>query len=150
MRCAIMICLSLLAGTAPAESLVSEPHALVYYQIPFAGNAPDTRASFGVRVDRTVRDAGRDIDYRRLVAGPAVAELRFGASGMESLTFAGVDYLAQLRALNADAEQGEAGKEKDEADEDKLTMDKVMHSIPPGYFIGAGIGLLLIGTSAAD
>ncbi|MBI1731499.1 MAG: hypothetical protein HYR49_01855 [Gammaproteobacteria bacterium] len=168
--CTLIIILSLV-GLAPvtAGDLISEPHALVYYQLPFSGNAPDTRAHFGLRLDRTVREAGQALDYRDVLLRPAVADLRFGDSGIESFTFAGVDYLAQYRTMQADEAQpaeGDAGqaaekpaekaaekpaaKAKPAEEKEKLTMDKVMHSIPTGYFIGAGIGALLIGLSAHD
>lgn len=153
-----MILVLMLVGTTPAiaDGRVSEPHALVYYQLPFSGNATDTRAHFGLRLDRTVREAGQTVEFSSLMPRPAVMDLRFGNDGMESFSLAGVDYLARYRALQADEEQktsadetGKSGDRKPE-EEDKLTMGKVLDNTPPGYLIGAGIGLLLLGTSAAD
>ncbi len=151
----------MLTVTVPvaADNLISEPHALVYYQLPFSGDAPDTRAHFGLRMDRTQREAGEMLDYREVLMRPAVMELRFSGSGMESFTLAGVDYLAKYRTLKADEEQkpdAGAGEEKSGGEEkttvedkaksekEKLTMDQVMHKIPFGYIIGAGIGVLLL------
>ncbi len=167
---AIMFVLMLtLAAPVAADNLISEPHALVYFQLPFSGAAPDTRSHFGLRMDRTFRESGQTLDYREVMLRPAVMDLRFNESGVESLKFGGVDYLAQYRTANADEEQAtEAGataekaedsgkaeekpkvEEKPKSEEDKLTMDKVMHRIPMGYFIGAGIGALLLATSAMD
>lgn len=154
-----MILVLMLAGATPsmADGLVSEPHALVYYQFPFSGDAPDTRAHFGLRLDRTVREAGQTVEFSALMPRPAVMDLRFGERGMESFSLAGVDYLARYRTLQADEEQktsaddtAKSGDKKPEEEEDKLTMGKVLDNTPPGYLIGAGIGLLLLGTSAAD
>jgi hypothetical protein len=158
MRFSAMILVLMLAGTTPAmaNGSVSEPHALVYYQIPFSGDAPDTRAHFGLRLDRTVREAGQTVEFSALMPRPAVMDLRFGTGGLESFSFAGVDYLARYRALQADEEQKTTGDgtaksgDKDAAEEDKLTMGKILDDAPVGYLIGAGIGLLLLGTSAAD
>jgi hypothetical protein len=147
------------AAPVAAGDLISEPHALVYYQLPFSGKAPDTHSHFGLRMDRTLREAGQTLDYQELMLRPAVMDLRFNDSGMESLKFGGVDYLAQYQTLKADEEQKAEGtaaaapekatdkaktEEKPKSEEDKLTIDKVMNSIPPGYFIGAGIGILLV------
>lgn len=141
-----------------ADNQISEPHALVYYQVSFSGNARDTQPQFGLRLDRTVREAGQPLELRSLLVRPAVMDLRFGNSGMESFTVAGVDYLARYRALHADetkeagAEPAETGAQKPaakeqakkQADEDKLTMGKILDEAPMGYIIGAGIGLLLV------
>jgi hypothetical protein len=177
MRITSFLIIGLLAGVSPANAgeLVSEPHALLYYQFAFSGDAPDRQSRFGLRLDRTFRESDQVLEFRDIIVRPAVAELRFNSAGMESLTLAGVDYLAQYRMLNAaegepaegetaaggEAAAGEgAGKpaekpaakpaEKKPEEKEKLTMDKVMHSIPPGFFIGAGIAALLLGTSAAD
>jgi len=161
---AIMFVLTLtLAAPVAADELISEPHALVYFQLPFSGAAPDTRSHFGLRMDRTQRAAGQALDYREVMARPAVMDLRFNDSGVESLKFGGVDYLARYRALNADeapepdagaateptegqekAEEKPKAEEKTAPEEDKLTMDEVMHKFPPGYFIGVGIGIILL------
>ena len=163
MRFTAIMFILMFTGAAPvaADNLISEPHALVYFQLPFSGNARDTHTHFGLRLDRTIHEAGKALDYRELMVRPAVMDLRFNYSGLESLSFAGVDYLAQYRVANADeAQKPDAGapaakaddkgktEEKAKAEEDKLTMDKVMHRIPIGYFIGAGIGALLIAESA--
>lgn len=158
MRISAMLLVLMSAGATPAMAggVVSEPHALVYYQLPFNGPAPDTHAHFGLRVDRAVRAAGESVDFSALVPRPAVMELRFNNAGMESFTFAGVDYLARYRALQADEEQKTTGDgtvksgDKGAEEEDKLTMGKILDEAPVGYLIGAGIGILLIGTSAAD
>ncbi len=164
MRFTAIMFVLMLTVVAPvaADNLISEPHALVYFQLLFSGDAPDTHSHFGLRMDRTLREAGKALDYRELMVRPAVMDLRFNDSGLESFTFAGVDYLAQYRVANADEEQksdagaaekaGDKGKteEKAKSEEDKLTMDKVMHKIPIGYFIGAGIGALLLAKGATD
>ena len=161
MRITAVFVVMMLSSAVPvaADGLISEPHALLYYQLPFSGDGPDTRAHFGLRMDRTEREAGQALAYGELLARPAVVDLRFSHAGMESFTLAGVDYLAQYRTLKADEEQkpeagtaaepaGEKEKVKTEdkakSEEDKLTMDKVMHKFPIGYFIGAGIGVLLV------
>lgn len=162
----MLVVLMFTAAPVLADSLVSEPHALVYYQLPFSGSAQETRARFGLRLDRTVHEAGAPVEFRSLMGRPAVMDLRFGNAGMESFSFAGVDYLARYRALNADAEQAPAEQapteqapaesgtqkpaDKPATEEDKLTMGKILDEAPMGYIIGAGIGLLLLGTSAAD
>jgi hypothetical protein len=156
MRFSAILFLLVYAGMVSGETLISEPHALVYYQLPFSGNASDTHGTFGLRMDRTIRESGQNLDYRELMIRPAAMDFRFSEGQVTALSVGGVDYLARYRALRADEEQkpAEGTTEKTgetaKPEEEKLTMGKILDNAPMGYIIGAGIGVLLIGTSAAD
>ena len=134
-----------------AGDLINEPHAMVYYQIPFSGSKQDSGHQFGLRLDRTVHDSRASIEFARLLQQPAMMDFRVGRDGVETFKVAGTDLLARWRAYQAAEEEaaksesgnGEATGEETK-EEDKLTVDKILNNAPAGVLIGAAIGVVLL------
>ena len=92
----------LLTFNCNAAELVLEPQAMLYYRVPLGGgHGKQMQPTFGFRLDRTLVEKGKPVDYRQLFRQQAVLDFRMDRSGVESLTIGGVDYLKQYRALNA-------------------------------------------------
>jgi len=169
MRIATFGCfmLCLVAGNAAAQDVyVFEPHALLYYQVVFAGRAQDRKSSFGVRLDQTRHVRDESPDFRELISRPAVAEFRFNSDGVHSLNIAGTDF-AEVYRLHRAAENGAAAeqpaaggaaepeakpdesKESGKEDGEKKSIGDYLDAAPAGYLIGAAIGVVLL-TNVGD
>lgn len=159
----------LITINAAAVEPIVEPHAMVYYQVPFdGGKSQDTRPAFGFRMDRASFSPGGMIDYQQLVKQPAMVDFRIGNKGVEGIYISGVDYLQQYRIYRAGEESGaetEAETEvtaeteqpaEGEADKPKQapkivrdignTIEAGMEAAPAGILIGLALGAgLLIG-----
>ncbi len=161
------------AADATARELRVEPHAMLYFHIPFDGGATvaEKENSFGFRVDSVAYSPDRHIDYTRLMQRPAVMEFSLNRHGVQAFHVSGVDYLERYRIYRANGEAGseeasntEAGNDNGEAadDEEDLpqppkvmrdvgnTLSFLMESAPTGVLIGAAIGIGLLVGSASD
>jgi hypothetical protein len=164
-----ILCLAATGGAAGGD--VYEPHAMMYFQVPFSGSAEDSRASFGLRLDQTWHSRDEAPDFRRLLDRPALAELQMGSEGVRRLSFAGMNYARayQVNRANgeeaaagttAEAESAEAGTaedaptaettaesdtaEQESADDEGSSFGSYLKEIPAGYFIGIGLGIFLL------
>ena len=93
-----------------------------------------------------------------LLKRPAVVDIRMGYSGLQELRLNGIDYTERYYAQHGAATgegavseetEEQAGEEEsgDAADngKEKQGVEKLMHSIPAGVLIGAGIlGAMLL------
>src|SRR5690606_26665531 len=86
----VLFVLSLvMAPGSAAAGEIHEPHAMLYYHVPFSGSADDERAAFGLRFDQTLREEGQPLDYAGLLRRPALLGFEAGASGWRTFTLAG-------------------------------------------------------------
>jgi hypothetical protein len=166
----VVLCLAV--GTAAADD-VYEPHALLYVQASFSGNAQDRKASFGLRLDQTYHARDATPDFRQLLARPALAEFRMDSDGVREFSFAGSNYDRAYRVHRANgeggaAEQTEAAPPENEAEtmepgaeestaavpeaepepaveeEEGRSLGEYLEEIPAGYLIGIGLGVVLL------
>jgi hypothetical protein len=100
--CGVMLCL--VAGGAAADD-VYEPHALLYYQMSFSGNAQDRKSSYGLRLDQTYHARNEVPDFRQLLTRPALAEFRVDGEGLRYLNIAGTDVGRAYRVYRANGEE---------------------------------------------
>ena len=92
----------LLTFNSNASELVLEPQAMLYYRVPLGGGHKELlKSTFGFRLDRTLVEKGKPVDYQKLFRQPAVLDFRMDHAGIESLTIAGVDYLKRYRIARA-------------------------------------------------
>ncbi|MBF8268997.1 MAG: hypothetical protein HW386_706 [Gammaproteobacteria bacterium] len=97
-----------------AADLVLEPQAMLYYRVTFGGNrAKQTQPTFGFRLDRTLHEKNKPVDYRQLFQQQAVLDFKMNQNGAESLTIAGVDYLKQYRLMRAAEEESAAASDSE-------------------------------------
>jgi hypothetical protein len=132
---------------------VLDQHAMLYYQVPLgASNSKEARHNFGFRIDRQMIQPGEIIQYQSLLRQPAVVDIRMGYTGIQELRVNGIDYVEQYYVQHgADTEETVEGTgeedsgESDKTEGEKKGFEKLMHSIPAGVLIGAGIlGALLL------
>jgi len=134
----------LLACNCYAQTPVSEPQAMVYYQIPLGGNnTQQKKHAFGFRMDRTISTDGSSIKYQDLIKKPALVDFKMGYDGVRSLNIAGVDYLRISTVQHANGDEDEDSVQTG-TDEESIVAEK-LRSIPIGAYAGIilGIGLLL-------
>ena len=165
----VMLCLA--AANAAADE-VYEPHALLYYQVSFAGSAKDRKSSFGLRLDQTYHARNEAPDFRQLIARPAIAEWRLDSDGAYTLNIAGTDLRRAYHVLRADgegtapetpaagestaandpatAEAKEGGKEgdkeakKETKEGEDRSLGDYLDEAPTGYLIGIALGVVLL------
>lgn len=117
----LALLLSLLTSVGYAAEPVLEPHAMIYYQIPFGGkDYNERRHSFGFRMDRAVVEPTQYIDYQRLIKQPALLDIKMGRDGIDAMMFAGVDYLKKFRVYQASA----GGQEPSETGQDEIPQEE--------------------------
>ena len=103
------LCLTLGASNVMARNPMVEPQAMLYYSISFdGGKARDDTHSFGLRMDQVSYAMHDRVDFRRLLARPALLDLQLGAGGVQALYISGQDYLRQYRVLRAAEDNGAA------------------------------------------
>ena len=139
--------LALLPYCSSADDLLMEPHAMIYYQVPFGGGEQPSAASFGLRLDRAMVDRQEGIEYRQLLLRPALMDFQFTAHGMQQLSVAGTDYLKLYRiqrAAEEGAAQGGTAKPAQTPAKEKTTISKILEDASPGFIIGGGILVLLV------
>jgi hypothetical protein len=122
---------------------VFDQHAMLYYQVPLgASNSKEARHNFGFRFDRHMIQPGEVIQYQSLLRQPAVVDVRMGYTGIQELQVNGVDYVERYYVQQGAKTEGtgeEVSGESDTAEGEKQGIEKLMHSIPAGVLIGAGI-----------
>ena len=107
----------LLTFNSNASELVLEPQAMLYYRVPLGGGHKEQlKSTFGFRLDRTLVEKGKPVDYQKLFRQPAVLDFRMDHAGIESLTIAGVDYLKQYRMSRAAEDEAAAVEDGAETD----------------------------------
>jgi hypothetical protein len=133
----VLVALSFFAacGSAAAGD-VYEPHAMLYYHVPFSGSAGEDQGGFGLRFDQTRREAGQPLDYTGLVGRPALLGFETGSSGLRTFTLAGATI------FRADGEEGSTPGEP--AKEEGVDLEKFWKETPKGWFIGIAIGLIMV------
>ena len=141
----------LLTFNCNAAELVLEPQAMLYYRVPLGGgHGKQMQPTFGFRLDRTLVEKGKPVDYRQLFRQQAVLDFRMDRSGVESLTIGGVDYLKQYRALNAAEDEAapvadtaettdapaaeESATPAEEVAAEEATAEEVPAEEEPGFF----------------
>src|SRR3972149_2516359 len=125
----------LLTFNCNAAELVLEPQAMLYYRVPLGGgHGKQMQPTFGFRLDRTLVEKGKPVDYRQLFRQQAVLDFRMDRSGVESLTIGGVDYLKQYRALNAAEEVAAEEATAEEIPAEEATAEEVPAEEEPGFF----------------
>lgn len=151
---------------ASAREPLSEPRAMLYYEVSFGGGAAADRTStFGFRMDRAEYAEDHDIDHSRSMRRPAILELKMNRDGIQSLTVSGRDYLHLYRvhhAAEGEAEEtaseaeGETAETETDGDGEQLpkypqvgrdigdTITTVMEKAPAGVIIGVGLGIALL------
>lgn len=143
---------------------VSEPQLLLYYHASFDGKPKSTVPVFGARLDRVPTDSASRLEFGELIRRPGFAEVRFNDRGLKSFTLAGVHYDSSPVVARADEEEGAAGEGEPETEAasqeapeqqgqagdaqaeagGEKTLDDYIKDIPVGYFIGVGIGIVIL------
>ena len=146
---------------------------MVYFQTHWSGQAQDTHATFGLRLDRNAAVEDGVIEYQRLLQRPAALDFRIGSEGVQTFTIAGVDYAQWYRVHRADeaggsaeaapeaTDSGEAAPETVDAEgaakaeqtaagvepapeAAKTTISGILNKAPVGVIIGVSIGIFLV------
>jgi len=128
---------------------VLDQHAMLYYQVPLgASNSKEARHNFGFRFDRYMIQPGEIIQYQSLLRQPAVVDIRMGYTGIQEFQVNGIDYVDQYYVQHGADTEGTGEEDSGEGDKtegEKQGIEKLMHSIPAGVLIGAGIlGAMLL------
>jgi len=159
----LLVFLPMVSGAAGPTS---EPHAMVYFQTHWSGQARDTRSTLGLRLDRNAVAEDGVIEYQDLLQRPAMLDFRFGREGVQSLSIAGTDYAAMYRVHHAGeaagsaesappAPEGEGAAEAKPApagaepapetpEGEKTTIGGILDKTPVGVIMGVGLGIFLI------
>ncbi|MBI2992806.1 MAG: hypothetical protein HYY48_01360 [Gammaproteobacteria bacterium] len=156
-----------LPAVSPAGGPVSEPHAMVYFQAHWSGQARDTRSTLGLRLDRNAVVENGVIEYQQLLQRPAMLDFRLGREGVQMFTIAGTDYAEWYRVHHADETAGSAESPPPQAAEaegaaeaqqapaeakpapetpegEKTTIGGILDKAPVGVIMGVGLGIFLV------
>lgn len=130
----VLLSLLLLPYQLMAADLVSEPHAMFYYQIPLDGAKSKQRQhSFGFRMDRASFNAGEMIDQQQLLDRPAVFDFKMSHRGVEAINLSGNNLLEKYRVNRADGEGSSLP-----------SLSEMLDDMPVGVFMGICIGIVII------
>lgn len=140
--CSILLVLAPVASRAGATQ--TEPHAMLYFEVPFDAGSHDSGSGFGLRLDRVdvERSHGIHVMSPLMIHQVPLFDFKAGVSGVERLSIAGTDYLRLLYINREDSkDKGAAGAQPEE---DKVTLKKILHDTPVGYLMGAVIGVVIV------